>query len=194
MTGRQLYYQANSTDSDRLDKVQLLGFSPTAVAGVVHLSKLRSLEELIDEISKPIPVILSQWLQGIFDGVWQPKPNFQVHNYQPARVQDSTKLNVPGVKLIDIGKNQVELLITLIRDTEQKVDIIVQIKPTNKQPHLPANLTLALLSDTGQTIDKVKSSGSSMSLEIPRFTANIDNNFSIQISCDNLIFQEDFVI
>ncbi|MBW4678282.1 MAG: DUF1822 family protein [Desmonostoc geniculatum HA4340-LM1] len=186
--------------SDRLDKVELLGFSPTAVAGVVHLSKLRSLEELIDELSKPIPVILSQWLQGNFGQIWQsikelltPQPNFEFI-FQRAGVQGSTVSNVQGVKLIDVGTNQVELLVNLRRDTEKIVDILVQIKRANNQLHLPVNLTLALLSDTGQSIYEVESSDSLESLQLPSFTANIGDKFSIQISCDNLTIQEDFLI
>lgn len=81
--------------SDRLDKVQLLGFTQTAVAGVLEIRRLRSLDEFTELISKlppsvnvegeinkePVPpdfpvaaalVNLSQWIKGIFDEVWLP--------------------------------------------------------------------------------------------------------------------------
>ncbi|MCF2148198.1 DUF1822 family protein [Desmonostoc muscorum LEGE 12446] len=186
--------------SDRLDKVQLLGFSPTAVAGVVHLSELRSLEELIDEISKPIPVILSQSLSGVFDIVWQHveevlgrlQTNYE-HTYQAAntRFQES---NFQRAKQIDIGKNQVVILVTITPNREQKIGILVQVKPANKQPYLPANLTLAFLSNTGESIHKFKSNISSKSLQIPGFTANIGDKLIIEITCDNLTVQEAFII
>lgn len=184
-----------------LDKVELLGFYSTAADKIVHLNELRSLEELIDELSQPNIVALSQWLQGIFDNAWQAVeevlgtlPVNSFDSFQQASVSDSLASSIERYKLIDIGVTQVLLLVSITPDTEQTVDVLVQIRPDKNQDYLPANLTLAFLSHTGVSIYQDKSTEHSTSLKIPRFTSNIGNIFSIQISWDDLIIQENFII
>ncbi|NJN14080.1 MAG: DUF1822 family protein [Richelia sp. RM1_1_1] len=57
--------------SEDLSQVQLLGFTKTTAAGVIEISRLRSLDEFIHVIS-PQPVNLGNWFAAIFDEVWQP--------------------------------------------------------------------------------------------------------------------------
>lgn len=62
--------------SDRLEKVQLLGFAKAAVE-VLEISHLLSLDNLIDAIPHPPPkkqslVNLANWSEGIFDEIWLP--------------------------------------------------------------------------------------------------------------------------
>ena len=105
---------------------------------------------------------------------------------------------VARAKLVDfgmqLGDRAIALLVALTQDPDRKVGIWVQVHPMRGAQYLPANLKLALLSDTGETLQDVVSDDLDLYIQLRPFKALPQTQFSLQVALDDLSLTEAFAI
>jgi hypothetical protein len=148
-------------------------------------------------------VNLSNWLTGIYDRSWQTIEAFFGTNSQGLAFsfRSGSGLASAGVKrakLIDLGmqlkSEQLVLLIALSPEANQEISIRVQLHPANGETYLPANIKLALLTESAEVIYQLQSRGQDNYVQLPRFHGEVGECFSIQISGDDWQIIENFVV
>lgn len=194
-----------------LRKATVQGFTKTAPeSGELPISQLRSLEDLLEHLSQigqtepvKMQVNLSQWFQNFFENGWQSLETLLVteqENLVFSFRNDSqlSAASIKATKLIDLGLqlgNQcVALLVVIAPESEQKVNILVQVHPTGGETYLPPNLRLSLLSEPGITLQVVQSRSQDNYIQLKRFRGQPGERFSIQIALDDTSVVENFVI
>lgn len=172
---------------------ELLGFPVLDV-------RLKSVSEVgIIEIA-PNCINLSRWLQNVIQPGWQTLEEFlQTQQsglnlyFRPADVVESTRV----AKLIDFGgvqpaQRRVALVISLTQESNEKVRIMLQIHPADRQTYLPPNIQLIVLDKEELfLIAKSRQADNWIQLE---FRGEAGEPFSIKVALDNTSFTENFVI
>jgi len=106
--------------------------------------------------------------------------------------------SVRRAKLIDLGmqieSQQLVLLVALTPKANQEVSIRVQLHPASGETYLPANIKLALLTESGEIIQSVQSREEDNYVQLPRFDGEVGECFSIQVAVDDWQVTENFVI
>lgn len=187
--------------SDRLEKVQVLGFTKAAVE-ILEISHLLSLDNLIDAIPHPPPkkqslVNLANWFEGIFDEVWLPVEEvlnqkiLAFKAFNPPNINDK----IERAKKIDLGLlidgQKVALLISIWTEENQEKGVLVQVYPMGEQNSLPPGLklTVILASDEAEAI--AREADNLIQLE---FYEHPGKEFTVQISLDNESITEKFIL
>ncbi|NEP09157.1 MAG: DUF1822 family protein [Symploca sp. SIO2C1] len=188
---------------ESLREATLLGFAEKVETEELPLERLQSLENLpeyLNQFRQTKQVNLSKWLEDIFEAGWQtleefvtPKPGNLALAFRGA-----WQPTVKGAKLIDLGvqlgNQPVALLMALTSEEEEKVGICVQVHPAGTDTYLPPNFRLALLSQSGETIQEVPSRSFDNFIQLPRFKCDSGEQFSIQVALDDLSITENFVV
>ena len=182
--------------SDRLDQVQLLGFAKVAVAEVLEISQLRSLDALIDTIS-PEQVNLEDWLAAIFDEVWLPvEALLSPRKLSYVRSKDRSRRDkIERAKKIDLGLlvngQQLALVISIWAEENQEKGILIQTFPMGEPESLPPGLklTITLESDEAEVI--AREADNLIQLE---FSELPGKQFTVQVSLENESVTEKFVV
>ena len=186
-----------------LREATILGFAEKVEIEELPLEQLRSLEyfpEYLSRFRENKQVNLSQWFEDIFDTGWQtleellsPKPGKLALAFR-----GTWQSTVKGAKLIDLGvqlgNQPVALLMALTSEEEEKVGICVQVHPAGTDTYLPPNFRLALLSQSGETLQEVPSRSFDNFIQLPRFKCSSGEQFSIQIALDDISITENFVV
>ncbi len=154
----------------------------------------------------PRVVKLSNWLQNNFvDAVgagWQEIAAFLTPEQQLLamrfRGKDSGQEGAKQARLIDLGvelggKNIV-LLVAIAPDTGGKANIRVQAHPATGEKHLPPLLKLALLSESGETRQEVRSRSRDNFIQLNPFKGEPGTPFKIQVALGNVTVTEDLEI
>lgn len=146
---------------------------------------------------------ISNWFQNIFNAGWQSLDavlNPGAGNLAFAFRQGEfavREVAVEGIKVIDLGmqlgNQSVALLVGLTQEDEQKVGIRVQLHPASGN-YLPPNIKLALVSQSGATLQEFKSRSQDNFIQLKRFTCPIGKSFRIQVAINDFSITEDFVI
>ncbi|MDJ0706768.1 MAG: DUF1822 family protein, partial [Leptolyngbyaceae cyanobacterium MO_188.B28] len=116
--------------------------------------------------SKPLvlnttPVNLNQWFQAVFINGWQPLEKLCDGKTQRLATCFRSHLasnlsEVKGAKLIGLDclpkDSPLVLLVGLRPEANEKTGVQVQIHPTSKNPYVPENLRLTLLSESGEAL------------------------------------------
>ena len=208
--------------AEDLDRVQLRGFlpfAPTSESLQIPLTKLQSLELLLQKISQPlkeveteskIGVNLSQWWSKIFEPGWvdletlfgidalKANPAWQVRT-QVGTTDKSNSLQVRRGRLIDLGvqlgNNVFALIITCTSLTNAEVEILLQVYPGNDRIYLPANLELVVLDETETIVPQlqVKSRDADNCIQLS-FTGVSGERFSLRLTQEEISFTESFQI
>lgn len=149
-------------------------------------------------IVKP-PVHLTQWLQNSFEAGWQPlkalfiEPENLALSFRAA--SDANRFEVTRCKLIDLELHQaVVLLVGLEAEADERVRIGVQLYPTRGNPYVPAQLSLSLLSQTGEILQSVQAQSRDDYMQLRRFRCPLGTRFSLQIALDAGVVTEEFVV
>jgi len=201
-------YVAVQLDSS-LQEATLLGFTEKApLSGELPISQLRSLEDLLEHLShirQPVPVEvrvnLSQWFQNHFEAGWQSlkallgpdQDNLALGLRSTSQLGDTVK----GAKLVDLGlqlgSQSVALLVAIVPEADQKVSIVAQLHPMGED-YLPPNINLALCSESGVTLQDVKSRSQDNYIQLKRFRGSPGECFDIQVAFGDACITETFVI
>lgn len=99
-------------------------------------------------------------------------------------------------KLIDLGvqlgSQTVVLLLALTQESNRKLRLVVQMHPVGKEKYLPANLKLALLTESGETLQEVAARTQDRGIQLKSFKILSDTNFQLQMTLDNFSLTETF--
>ncbi|MFP4133714.1 MAG: DUF1822 family protein [Halothece sp.] len=164
----------------------------------------RSLSTFVPPTTSTPLTNLRQWFQKEFEAGWQaleelltPESNNLAMSFRQ-RQHTTHGLSVEGVKLIDLGvqlgHQSVALLINLIEVTAEKVQVRVQLFPSEAQEYLPRNIQLALLSSSDQVLQKVEARTSDQLIQLKRFTCPVGKGFNLRIKLGEFEWRETFVI
>ena len=162
---------------------------------------------------------LSQWFQNVFDTSWQaiadrfgskdnPLPSqaaFSFRNSESMVSQTGNvdflslpRADVTRAKLIDLGMQlgtkRFALLVALTQESDQKVSILIQVHPTDNQCYLPPHLNLALLAQSGETLQEVESRSQDLYIQLRPFKVLPGNSFNIQVALDDASITEVFTV
>ncbi|NEP10773.1 MAG: DUF1822 family protein [Symploca sp. SIO2C1] len=197
--------------SDRLDQVELLGFTITAVSGVIEISSLHAVDELIQELSLPQtvvfqplqPVVFAQWFQGIFDEGWQTLDSLLAPRqlaYRSSRAI-SNKTTNPGEETIERAKplnlglladrKQLVLVVSISPEENQEVRVVIQIHPMETKEFLPPGLKLKVTLDSDSV--EVVARDTDNWLQVP-LTEVPGKTITVEISRDDAAVTETFVV
>lgn len=157
--------------SERLDKVQLLGFAKTAIAGFIEVSSLHSIDKFIDEISSPIdefidevsspsppqPIVKPLQLQDLkkfFDDTWQAvevvlAPRQFAFRSREIKREIKDDVIEERAKRISLGlsadRQQVDLVVSSWLEENQEVGFLFQVHPAEENEFLPPGLKLKVI-------------------------------------------------
>lgn len=155
----------------------------------------------VESASNQVRVNLSQWFQNIFEDTWQSlealfasQPDFAI-NIRLTSEQSATA--VRRAKLINL-ETQVPsptlvLLLILEAESDGRMGIRIQLRPTEADAHLPANLRLALLSPAGETVQVVEARDRDNHIQLKRFKCPPGMPFTVQVTFNGVSITEEFV-
>ncbi|NET55227.1 MAG: DUF1822 family protein [Symploca sp. SIO2E6] len=189
--------------SDRLDQVELLGFTRTAVSGVIEISSLHSVDELIQELSLPQPVVFQQWLQGIFGEAWQVLDSLLAPRqlaYRSTRAISNKTTNrgeerIERAKRLNLGlladSQQLVLVVSISPEENQEVRVIIQVHSMEMEEYLPPSLKLKVTLDSDSV--EVVARDTDNWLQVP-LTELPGKTITVEISLDDAAITEKFVV
>ncbi len=189
-------------------RATLLGFTPVGTPQV-SIHHLKSLDVLLRHLyqlrqrQSSLGVNLSQWFDGILDQGWQTletlvgtsttfAPSFRTYAFR------DTQASVQAGKLVnlnlELGPQTVVLLIALTPEEQDLVGVQVQIHPTTAGTYLPANMELAVLSETGEILKQVRSRSLDNYIQLPFFQGYPGEQFQLALNYDRVQWTEKFSI
>ena len=146
---------------------------------------------------------LSQWLQGKYTLGWQPLTEFirsatGVTAYAFRSFSESIPSTIEGIKLLDLGmqlgNRSVALLIGMTPEDNHKIGIRVQLHPAREETYLPTNIKLALLNQSGETLQEFESRSQDELIQLKRFTCLRKKRFLIRVALNSYSITEEFAI
>lgn len=104
---------------------------------------------------------------------------------------------VRRLKLIDLGMDiagkEVALAVALLQKIDGDVGVMLQVYPTGNNDYLPPDLKLILLDDSGEILREVTARRADVYVQL-KFTCEMGEKFSVQLTLGDANFREDFVI
>jgi hypothetical protein len=104
---------------------------------------------------------------------------------------------VRRIKLIDLGMDiggkQVALAVALLQKCDGDLGVMLQVYPTGNNDYLPPDLKLKLLDDSGEILREVTARLADVYVQL-KFTCEMGEKFSVQLTLGDANFREDFVI
>jgi hypothetical protein len=140
-------------------------------------------------------VNLGQWFQNRFAEGWQAVENLLNPEELAVNLRQTTELSqaIRRVKAIELADQVLLLLVTLVSEEDGRVEVRPQLRPRDRDLQLPPNLTLALLSTTGKTVQSVESRDQDDSIQLRRFKCSPGTQFSLQVQLNGkVVLTEDF--
>ncbi|HEY9674764.1 MAG TPA: DUF1822 family protein [Waterburya sp.] len=186
--------------SESLREATLLGFVEKVATSELPLSELRSLEELPRYLNQTQPLVnLSQWFENIFATGWQALEGLL--DTEPTELAFSFRSrfrSVPEVKrckLIDVGTpgQSVAVIVAITQESEQEMDIRVEVQPPEGQPYLPSNLQLMVLDEDGEAVIDARARSDNKSIQLD-FVGEPGDRFSVKVALGEVSVTEKFVI
>lgn len=147
-------------------------------------------------------VQLNQWIQGMYTSGWDAIATIFGPNASPLlgtfrSVTNLRDTSIRRAKLIDLGmqlqSQPVVLLLALIPQPQGQVEISVQLHPSPTQAYLPAEIKLALLSDSGEILQEVPARTQDSYIQL-RFDGEAGESFALRVSRGEYQITENFVI
>lgn len=176
-------------------------------AGFKRIQSLFNRGELTEIAGLPVEAVaaiapmedsvnLSQWRPDIFSAGWQAIASllsstqmqlaFGWRSAWQAEIIGGQRINIAGISLV--------LVIALAQETEAKARICVQVHPTPASNHLPANLELTLLDlERNPILTTAIANATSGFLQLD-FRGDQGEPFTVKISLDNDIINQNFTI
>lgn len=198
----------------------LLGFAETAAIQELPLSKLQSVENLIEHLHQLMQTVtattadsnnlvnLSQWFQNIFDSSWQTVEtllystqssiayNFRGATHLLANTATIPVNSVRRAKFINFERQlmtqPIALLVELTPKPQQKTHILLQLHPAGSQTYLPPLLQLKVVNH-GVTFLEAEARSTDNYIQL-QFSGSSKERFSVQVILGNTVITENFVI
>ncbi|MEB3214797.1 MAG: DUF1822 family protein [Nostocales cyanobacterium 94392] len=186
----------------QLDFVEILGFVPArAIIGqseIIQISQLHPLNVLIDTINQRKNMVnLCQWLEGIFNQDWQSPELVLAGNFRSTATitrqnTDSQTNSISRAKVINVGK-QIVLLIELTPTNSDLFDIRLRVYPAENAIHLPENLQLTILDESGDACMKTQAETANDWIQL-EFSCQHEEKFIVEFKLGEKSITEEFVV
>ncbi|MDZ8188416.1 MAG: DUF1822 family protein [Nostoc sp. ChiSLP02] len=198
-----------------LREAKLLGFVKEILTNSLAISQLNSLENLLSyleylnglnmaksAIQSPINnrlVNLRRWVENIVDTGWQEIEYLLGSQaiYADSSLRNTRSTFISRGKIVELGQRntdrQVVLVVTLTPESEQEVDIIVEIHPTQKELYLPANLQLKILDFEGACVMEAQTRNTNKNIQL-QFSGETGEHFSVKLVLEDTSAIENFAI
>jgi hypothetical protein len=145
------------------------------------------------------PLQLNQWLQKEFSNAinqgWEIVSN--ILSREPSIVRSGANMSIDRAKLINLQyqlpENNVVMLVSLHPQNSTEVTITIQVQPTPDSPHLPPQLQLSYLTDSGEALQTVISRSQDLQIQLPTFTCDAGTAFNIQLQLNGVSKIEKFM-
>ena len=196
-----------TSDGRRLLHTHLMNASSSPVAASTDATSLTTaLPQLPlshSFLDQPQTHNLRQWLQNSFDAGWHILDTLleQTDNRLALSFRGlapAHELMVEGVKLIDLGvqlgHQQVALIIGLFEESDQCIVVRVQLLPTQGASYLPPCLTLRLMSQSDKVLQTLTARTNDNLMQLKRFTCKEGTQFTIQLTLRDLELTETFEV
>ncbi|MBC6424760.1 MAG: DUF1822 family protein [Hormoscilla sp. SP12CHS1] len=180
----------------------LLGFAETAPAGELKISQLDSLEALIYQFPEPEPVPtvvkLLQWLDGVFEEGWQAaeallSPRQLSSAFWGKDTRTDSQRRVKQIDLrVDLISHAVFLIVNVKRESEDLVNVRLQVYPTGDDSYLPPELKFLVLAD-GEVFEDVMARSADKFIQC-QFDGNPGDEFSVKVALGEDSVTEKFAI
>jgi Protein of unknown function (DUF1822) len=169
------------------------------------LRQIQQSQELANQLTRNW-VNLSQWFQQRVEGGWQSlealfgtAPDSLTFSFRST--VEAEEAEVTQGKLIELtpqpDRQTVVVLVRLRTEADQRVGITAQIHPDRgsalQSSYVPARLTLALLSEAGDTLQSVQATEQDNYIQLRRFRCVPGTRFSLQVTLDDRSVTEDFI-
>lgn len=202
--------------NSELSEATLLGFVPTVTTTQLPLPQLQPLDRLLDYLQlalvAPMPdsalsarTTLSQWLQGVVQTGWQtvedlllqnmlhqqPVWSFRTSSQTPTSESPMTRAKVLKLRS-QVETKSIALIVGLLPAEATVMDVWVKVCPTGNQMHLPAELDLMVLDDTGVVVMQAQSRETEM-IQL-KFKAMMGEIFSVKVALGIDAVTENFVV
>ncbi|MEM6752185.1 MAG: DUF1822 family protein [Cyanobacteria bacterium P01_C01_bin.38] len=169
---------------------------------ILYSQKIKPLQVNFMKNTQKAARNLSLWFENVFDGGFCSVDDLSSLSDAIAfQFRNDSVLNevcVKGAKLIDFGmqleSSSIFLLIGLLPQVDNKVGIRVQLYPASGETYLPDSVQLALLSESGTTLQSVESRSYDNYIQLKRFKLPLGKNFSIQVAWNEIVIKENFVL
>ncbi|NJK50722.1 DUF1822 family protein [Candidatus Gracilibacteria bacterium] len=193
---------------ESLRQATLLGFTEKATECKLEITQLRSLELFpgyLNRLRQPNQVIkLDRWLENIFEAGWSaandlfiaPKPAFNFRGGDRMEIPplENSLPVVKRRKLLNLEAiaEKVVLMVGLMPTNEREREVWVKLFPDGDRTHLPPNLQLMVLDETGEAL--MQATARSTESILLKFSGEVGEYFSLKIALDNLSLSEAFII
>jgi hypothetical protein len=181
---------------ESLREATLLGFVEKISRSELPLIRLRSLQELPGYLTKIKPLVnLSQWLENAFEASWQAVE--ALIGTQPTELAFSFR-SVPSIrrcKLIELGTpgQSVAVIVAIAGESEQEMDISVEVQPPQGQTYLPSNLQLMVLDEEGEAVIDAHARSDNKTIQL-EFGGEPGDRFSVKVALGDVSVTENFVV
>ena len=152
-------------------------------------------ENLVADLSA-VRTCLSQWLQGTLEQGWQAIDTLINPEANLALSIRHLSAGTKGGKLINfemqLGRQTVALVVTVVPEEEEKLGIGIQVLPVGGASTLPPQLKLSLLSTAEAVLQEVQSREQDNYIQLKPFKGKPGTNFSIEVSLNGIKVKEAF--
>jgi hypothetical protein len=101
------------------------------------------------------------------------------------------------VRLIDLGlqvsEQSIALAVALVQTAHERINVLIQVYPSETQAFLPLGLKLMLLDSTGTALREVTARRADVCIQL-KFKGQVRETFSIKIALGAIEMLENFVI
>ncbi len=149
-----------------------------------------------DTITFNIVANLSQWLQNTFEDTWQSLDNLlgrDALGFSFRQTAEQNEATIKRVKSLNLPDREVFLLLGLDIEADGRIGIRIQLRSQN-QDELPPQLSLKLLSSSGEIIQSIQSRAMDNIIQLKRFKSNPGTEFTVKIELEDFIITENFLI
>jgi hypothetical protein len=139
---------------------------------------------------------LGQWLQGVFSPGWQALDELFNRQVCLALSPRSQGKGAKRGKLIDLsvklpGASMV-LLLNITEEADEKLSVLVQLHPAGEERYLPPQVTLTLLSPSGEKLQEVHSRTQDNYIQLKSFKGRAGMPFRIALGFGSFTLCENF--
>lgn len=189
-----------------LKQATLLGFTPTATPEL-PFNQLRSLSELpnylnqLRQVAKPTQtwVNLSQWFENLFEAGWQelealltPKELTPAFNTR-STAESFVRRGKPIQLATQVTQQTVILGIKLSPQSDNSINIVVEVHPIDGQTYLPKALQVKVLDETKTAVMQAIAGDTNQNIQFD-FDAEPGEQFSLQLTLENTSAIEEFMV
>ena len=184
--------------TETMTEASLLGFVQRVAAEELPLTKLRSLDSLLDYLNqlrnKPV-VNLSQWLHNIVEEGWEEvKVLLAPQHAQLAFNSRSSGIIERGkrVYLENLGAH-ISLLVGFKPTEESEMDIWVEVYPSEAETYLPKNLQLNVLDSEGISVMEAVARNANKNIQF-EFKGELGERFDVKVGLEDFSITQGFIV